>query len=295
MLDIQWPQQLQTSLEAKLGEATAAQRLYGLSQNEVWLIKFANIDLILKSSTSGREARFYAQVGPILRKNDVAIPICYEQFAENGIQWLALEYVPRPFPKERWLADGEALLLLYRLHQTTLNNPPKDRFQPAWSDDLTLQAAQILAGSADDVQLLRRVAIECQLLFAGTSWLSGDPNPKNWGIGDGRLANNRLANNRLILFDWERFCQGDPAIDLAITVPGFGQKSDFEQVAHTYLAFGTTPTTANVTELTHKMILAKAWTIVEFLAAIYREQVGKTAVGIDHFQARFLPWLRQNF
>src|SRR5579883_2966731 len=50
---------------------------------------------------------------------------------------------------------------------------------------------------------------------------TGDPNPTNWGL---------RADGTIVLYDWERFGQATPAIDLAITVPGLGDRAVFQKV-----------------------------------------------------------------
>ncbi len=51
-------------------------------------------------------------------------------------------------------------------------------------------------------------------------WISGDPNPRNWGL---------RADGTPVLFDWELFGPGTPATDLAIIVPGLGTLTDYKQ------------------------------------------------------------------
>jgi aminoglycoside phosphotransferase (APT) family kinase protein len=82
--------------------------------------------------------------------------------------------------------------------------------------------------------------------------ISGDPNPMNWGI---------LENGEPVMFDWDRFGLGTPALDLAITVPRLGSRGDYEKVAATYCGKPDD-------KLAREIALAKVWTIVDILGMV---------------------------
>lgn len=63
-------------------------------------------------------------------------------------------------------------------------------------------------------------------LFDHRTLISGDANEGNWG---------RRDNGELVLFDWERFGYGSPAIDLAPLVSRMGTLSDYEFIVDQYL------------------------------------------------------------
>lgn len=280
-MDSSWPNQLVAQLKSRFGGPTATERMFGLSANQVWRVAFAHKQVVVKASANPAEAYFYAHVAPILEQNGVAVPSCLGQVDANGRYWLILTYIPHPFPRERWLADREALQLLQCLHATNLEKPPSTYFQPNWTDEMTARACQLLETSPQQQRQLCEMQTLTQPLFATQRWISGDPNPKNWGVG---------ANGRLYLFDWERFGLGDPALDLAITIPGFRSRPDFEHVAQTYLAAHARP--APIQKLTEKMIQAKVWSIIEFLDAVANGNVADTA-GVPYLQEHFFPWLNQ--
>jgi aminoglycoside phosphotransferase (APT) family kinase protein len=158
--------------------------------------------------------------------------------------WLVLEYVPRALPRARWRADAQVLGALARLHGCALPLEEGDRFRPRWPEEWKGS----VAGARAALERLRREALP--LLEPGV-WISGDPNPTNWGV---------RANREVVLFDWERFGRGHPALDLAITVPGLGGAADFEAVARAYERAGGTRVGARA------IAVAKAWSVVEFLA-----------------------------
>nr|WP_286088676.1 phosphotransferase [Enterobacter chuandaensis] len=63
------------------------------------------------------------------------------------------------------------------------------------------------------------------VLFHQECLISGDTNAGNWG---------RRKNGDAILFDWERFGTGSPAIDLASLVKGMGSRQGITQLAERY-------------------------------------------------------------
>lgn len=96
-----------------------------------------------------------------------------------------------------------------------------------------------------------------QHLFAPACALSGDPNPANWGLRD---------DGTLVLFDWERYCRGAPALDLAITVPGLVAEAAYRLVAARYLASGPAPALETHDSLARDIRAAKVWSVTEFLS-----------------------------
>ncbi|HEX7065056.1 MAG TPA: phosphotransferase [Bacillales bacterium] len=110
--------------------------------------------------------------------------------------------------------------------------------------------------------LLEAVKERSRQIFQPLCWISGDPNPTNWGIRN---------TGKLVLFDWERAGYGHPAIDLAITMPGLGTSDHSLEslIAKRYLdlwrgADLEVPFTEQ--ELTREINTAKIWSTVEFLA-----------------------------
>ena len=119
-------------------------------------------------------------------------------------------------------------------------------------------------------------------LFAPLCSISGDPNPSNWGLREDASP---------VLFDWERFGAGTPALDLAITVPGLGDEDDRRAVASTYLD-GWPGAPFPIDRLTRDMALAKAWTVVELLSGYAEGQVRAASV-IGRLLEVFPPWVAE--
>lgn len=226
--------------------------------------------VIVKSSSTGREGNFYTLHADTVRDAGVGVTKMYwSSLEEQGTQWMVLEYVPHPLPKDRWLADPAQTRTLFYLHFATWKNQRvrlvEDVYRPEWNDGLTNKASEWFQDRDEYGQVLsglRVIQRQAQFLFEPHCCLSGDPNPTNWRIG---------TAGELILIDWERFCHGHPAIDLAIALPGLGSR-DFvmeERVAALYRSYwqqnlGSIP--PELDSLARSIRLAKLWSAVEFLA-----------------------------
>jgi aminoglycoside phosphotransferase (APT) family kinase protein len=231
--------------------------------------------VIVKAAPTTTEALFYQQIAPILQAQGVTTPHLLWADLTAPTTWFVLEAIPLPLPPERWQADLAVLTQLKQLHQATVPSLPFSPFVPSWTDDLT-QAAAAQWPRTQRAQAQRKLAAfqaRSQHLFANQCWISGDPNPLNWGL---------RANGTVVLYDWERFGRGTPALDLAITVPGLGEHHLFEQVAQQYLSAQPTEHSDTTLELLVRDIAhAKVWNVVEFVAMISRGDVTPT----DRIQA----------
>lgn len=242
------------------GTPIAIEPLHGLSGASVWRVTFAEQRIVVKRTASRREADVYRLLASLLAEQGVACPRLFWSERDGDTHWLLLEEIPQPLPRSRWLADHALLGVLYRLHRSALPSLIEP-FRPAWTDAMTAQVLDLLPDSAVSLrdQLVRLQALS-QPLFGVERWISGDPNPANWGL---------RADGSIVLFDWERLGRGAPALDLAISVPGLGQASDFQAVAAGYLAHDPAlaqPDQPAIEELAREIAIAKTWNVVEFLS-----------------------------
>lgn len=98
------------------------------------------------------------------------------------------------------------------------------------------------------------------------------------------------------MLDWERFCQGNPAIDLAITMPNMGTEdlSLETQLAQTYSRFcmdmneDLLPSEPN---FAIQIRLAKIWTVVEFIATAIQDTDSYPKATIDYIVAKLPAFL----
>ncbi len=124
--------------------------------------------------------------------------------------------------------------------------------------------------------ILHDLRLSYQLLFTPQCWISGDPNPTNWGV---------RSDGTLVLYDWERFGKATPALDLAITVPGLGDWASFQAVAAAYLeynAFLSSPTTQEISLLTQQ--------IIEYLSLYHAGAIARS-IRIDRLIQQIPAWL----
>lgn len=286
---LSWPRPVHDAITNLFGKPLRVLSLgEGQSQANVWRVQFPRQSVIIKRTQQLRERLFYTTIAPLLR--DAGIPIPHLEWSDMvaDVQWLLLEDIPNPLPRTRWQADLEVLAVLRRLHQSHLphQNDLSMFFYPAWSAELTQDALVCFpAASANHLSfLLQEVQQDHQYLFAPQCWISADPNPTNWGV---------RHDGTVVLYDWERFGRGTPAIDLAITVPGLGEMTTFRAVADRYLSepVHSLPQAVSSREtLLHDMVIAKAWTVIEYLS-MYSRGAPARSTTISTLIQQFPVWL----
>jgi len=123
-------------------------------------------------------------------------------------------------------------------------------------------------------------------LFAPDCPLSGDPNPGNWGLRGG---------GDLVVFDWERFCRGAPALDLAAVVPSLGTSTAFLTIAEIYVDTvlmtpgGRVP---DASRLAREIVLAKTWNAAELLAGFGPDALSQRPT-VEWLRAHFPAWIQE--
>ena len=116
-------------------------------------------------------------------------------------------------------------------------------------------------------------------LFEHQTLVSGDANEGNWG---------RRDNGQLVLFDWERFGFGSPAIDLAPLVSRMGSLSDYERIVDRYLCHNTLIPRE---ELIKQLIMAKSWIVVEVTNILVTRNNPQASKYINWFREQLPTWL----
>lgn len=265
------------------GTPVAVERLAGMSLSGVWRVRFALGSVIVKAGPSPFEARFYERAAPALRAAGVPIPELELAHHEPDTNWLVIEDIPEALPVAQadiWQPDPRIVAILARLHATTRAEPPDLPEPPAhaWTDEMTRAALSCFPASeaADLRPRLSAVQVECRSLVTPWCWISGDPNPRNWGL---------RTDGSPVLFDWERFGPGSPATDLAIIVPGLGDSSAYARAATAYLAAWNDrePLPWDESTFARQIAIAKAVTVVQLL---HGHVTGAAQVGAD-----LLGWL----
>jgi hypothetical protein len=256
-----WPDALRDGLVGRHGTPRSCTRLPGLSRNRVWRVTFDGIAFVVKASPSGVEAAFYGSVAPVVFGPGGAVPGFVAAWGpvrgSGATTWIVLESIPHPLPRSRWQADPGVIAVLERLHAAAPEPLEIELFVPSWSEE---RNERVLAFLPAEVRhrvgpALARMRREAEPLFEPEGWISGDPNPRNWGLRD---------DGSLVLFDWERFGLGAPELDLAITLPGLGEREAFARLGR---ACGRDP---------RRIAVAKAWSVAEFLDLAATGRLGDT-------------------
>ncbi len=221
---------------------------------------------IEKEPVSEVEYAFYRDAAPLLAQLGILTPVvksaCYEQ------RNLVLEYIPELIQQDA--VTGDAFLsVIARLHSV-----PSD---PSWTFSTHQWDEAALEGCLDMLRLpaqaerqFRAMHKHSNVLFEPHCVISGDTNAGNWG---------KRENGELVLFDWERFGLGNPAIDLAPLVKGMGGEEDFRVLARRYCQLNSR---FNADVLAKEIALAKAWIVNEVVLMLSKR--GKQEL------AKYLGW-----
>lgn len=257
---VEWPAEVDRLLSDRIGATETVRPLGGMSGARVWAVAGPAGRVVVKRTASRREAAVYGALAPTLIAAGVSIPASLGQVDTGaGSIWLILEYIAEPLPRHRWLGDPDVMATLAQLQVlelTTLRSIP-DPYRPSWSLEMAAATAARFADPSVGWRL-DRLRAESQPLFAPNHVISGDANPANWGVRDGRA----------VLMDWERIGFGHPALDVGITVPGLGTPDDFARVAEVYNEESANREAARVRVTPRQLALAKAWSIAEFLVTL---------------------------
>lgn len=282
----EWPEKLRQYLVNNYSAFAAIETLSGLSLAKVYRLVFEKETLILKVSEKPLESQFYRKIAPILWQNGIATPAPKLALEAKNLYWLLLENIPQPLPRERWLADPEVIGVLHRLHNLAVTESialPR-QYQPYWDQAMNEKALQSFpAGVGQEIApALERLRENSQGLFEPVCPVSADPNPTNWGLRE---------DGTVVLYDWERFTYGTPAIDLAIIIPGLGDQTSYEKVAAIYLAGSNNFSSVAVGQLARQIGLAKLWTVVEYLGTYQQGQARATA-GLQKLLEIIPEWIK---
>jgi aminoglycoside phosphotransferase (APT) family kinase protein len=264
----QWPEEVRAHVLGTWGEPSGVERLGGMSLARVYRLRVAGASFVVKTSPDPTEAAFYAHMAPALRGAGVPIPTLEWSCHLPGAHWLIIEDLPGMLPppnRETWRPDPRITTILARLHRATRGwaEPLPPSRWPVWTDDLTDAALSCFPAPTrhELTPLVRALQHEAQRLSQPWCFISGDPSAPNWGL---------RANGSLVLFDWELCRPGIPAMDLGITVPGLGDRQQFEAAARAYhdvWAGWGEPLPWTRVELASDATLAKAETVFHLLSA----------------------------
>lgn len=220
------------------------------------IVDAAGTPAIEKMPVSDVEYAFYLEAAPLLREAGVLSPDLID--ADQAQRRLRIEYIPHPLSQDD-AASAPVLSVLARLHRYTAQ--PGWRYHPhQWTTSALEQSLALLALPASAARTLRDIQRQSDALFVGRGLVCGDSNAGNWGIRD---------NGEWVLFDWERFGTGSPAIDLAPLVRAMGDADAYRHLAERYCEFAPN---YHARELAREIALCKAWIVTEVVVLLHQRQ-----------------------
>ena len=221
------------------------------------------------------EYSFYQYAATELNQAGIVTPMLFS--ADATLRKIILEYLPEKV-EQNDVAGDDAIAMLARLH----GFPAKSEWiyhSHSWSE-LALEKSLMLLALPDKSTQQFRLFQECSdVLFAYPSLISGDSNAGNWG---------RRENGDLVLFDWERFGKGSPAIDLAPMIKGMGSKLMFIDIAERYCQFSFHH---DRNALAREIAIAKAWIVTEVIVLLNERQNADFPLYLDWYREHLPDWL----
>lgn len=239
------------------------------------LVDEAGYQFIEKYPVGEVEYHFYQQTARELTHAGVAIPKLLS--ADPDLRRLRLEYIPREVNQDDVSGD-EILATLNCLHRYTAS-PQWLYHNHAWSEYALEYSLRLLALPDKNARQLRRFRQCSDVLFGYQSLISGDSNAGNWG---------RRANGDVVLFDWERFGRGSPAIDLAPLIKGMGTKQAFIDLAERYCQLSGQQ---NFKALAREIAIAKAWIVTEVITLLYERKKSIFPLYLNWYKEHLPDWL----
>ncbi len=284
--ECEWPPAV---LEAT-GTPVTAMRLSGAGGPGSFRVEGPRGAIVYKRGVPARELAWHRWCAP--RAAALAAAGCWTApLVASGAgphPWLALAWAGEPLPRDRWgTAPVLAALAAWHRAGALWDGSLDDAYPFAWDDALTGDALAALpaSGRAAVGEAWERGAEVAQRdLFAPPGEaIHGDPNPTNWLVAaDG-------PESRLVLVDWARPGRAHPAIDVAIALPGLPTWERAGEAAEAYLAARPEVHRPDADAWTRRILLAKLWSAVEFLAMATRAELSPDADAALAFLREDLP------
>ncbi|PSW14730.1 choline kinase [Photobacterium sanctipauli] len=250
------------------------EELSQMGSASVYLTEYQGVECIRKLGASPIELSFYQHSAPLLRQAGVNIP---DLIHADGTD-LYIEFIPNPIALNELNQTDDVYRQISIIHSLNLESPPYLKTHE-WSLAKTHSAFQILNLPSASQAVLTHIQTQSRCLFSPATLISGDTNDGNWG---------RRNTGELVLFDWERFGYGSPAIDLAPLVKGMGCRADYESVIERYLKHSTAQSAG---ELLRQLVMAKAWIVIDVVNLLVERNNPMKGKYIDWFNENLPYWL----
>ncbi|GGX38018.1 phosphotransferase family protein [Saccharospirillum salsuginis] len=235
---------------------------------------------IHKAPVHPTEAYFYQEILCQPGASGISAP---DVFAVSPSEGMWIEYIPHAVhPSETGQPDF--MQALAEIHEADLNLDRDRLFPYRWTTQDTERAIDRF--EPDQQRLIDRWLPDFfdrqSSVFEPVCPVSGDTNAFNWG---------RRENGDLVLFDWERFGMGSPAMDLAPMIPGL---PDIELVDRYCSAYLDVRHTAGFhsESIRSQVLTTMAWLVIEVVNILHDR--GNPEVGryMEWFNRRFGGWLK---
>ncbi|MFW7523153.1 phosphotransferase [Vibrio ostreicida] len=239
---------------------------------QVTVVDINGKSCIRKQGASPVELNFYQFSAPQL--DGVNTPRLLDVKGDD----LYIEYIPNTITLDELLAQNLTFEQLARIHQSDFQptHPLKQHHWTESNTDLALNSLNLPQITNDSLRTIQHLS---QDLFSSQRLVSGDTNQGNWGI---------KHNGELVLFDWERFGFGSPAIDLAPLIKGLGSLDDYEWMVGQYTLYNPQ---VSGHMLVKQLILAKAWLIIEVTNILVGRNNPHKVKCIHWYQQHIPQWL----
>lgn len=238
-------------------------------------ISDCNHTVIEKCPVGDVEFSFYQNAATALNQAEIATPKLWS--ADAKLRKLSMEYIPHQV-EQAAVANDDAIAMLGRLHRYPVNAEWLYHTH-LWSEIALEKSCMLLALPEKSARQLRRFWQCSDALFGYQSLISGDSNAGNWG---------RRENGDLVLFDWERFGKGSPAIDLAPLIKGMGTKQTFIDLAERYCQLSGQ---RNFNALAREIAIAKAWIVTEVMVLLHERQKTAFPLYCSWYKEHLPGWL----
>lgn len=230
------------------------------------------VDCVLKQGASEVEINFYQSVAPHLL--GVNSPVLLKVDGSN----LYIEQIPNTISLNELRGKSELYAQLASLHRSESPSPFLVK-KHEWTAFATNDALKILSLPDAVESSIKRIQSLSSCIFECNTLISGDTNDGNLGTRN---------NGELVLFDWERFGQGSPAIDLAPLVSGLGSTLEYELIVNQYIQHNSL---LPETELIKHLIIAKCWIIIEVVNILVSRNKPEQEKYINWYRANIPNWL----
>lgn len=244
----------------------------------VRLASLHGVDCIIKQPVSAVEFQFYHQVAPEFRAAGIAVPELLSRDAAT--QTLCLEYIPQSISQHELAERDDILAMIARIHRYPVNQSWSLKHH-RWCEDKTLNALELLKLPESAAAIVLDIAKLSACLFNPTMLISGDTNAGNWGI---------RQKGDAVLFDWERFGTGSPAIDLAPLIKGMGNISDFIHFAERYQ--DVSPLVISST-LAQEIAICKLWIVTEVIDILHTNHKAELDHYLNWYRSHLPAWLKE--